>query len=499
MVRTTQRAPRSCVPCTTRKIKCDKSIPCQACIDRATVRDCKRETVLVRGRLRRGALGEPNATFEDLVQENARLRALLSSQGTAETDYETITYDGNGTVSSRPELAERYLFDRISCSSRTRSVRSWEDIVMPSREFSNKIVNHAFKWSFWIHYALFVPEFEGQHTDFWERFSTCGSLRNMDAFWLATYFSVLAANLLFMDETETAGLHPQDMGFMHLLRNWYESALYCLDQGDFMQVLDLNTVRAVAILGMVFNSVGDVHRSLTLWSVAIRQGQQLQLGIDSAHPQETYIEQQKRRRLWWTLVVCDWLPIPYRSPCINDIDFDCRLPDEIDDQELATTAAPSRLHRSKPRPIRYHIIMAKVAKIYYQLRYKLRLRKWRTTDIAEFVFSADEQLANLINELPAYLQFNVPPTTSQYQDSESEFIPWQRESLSLVFLYHRMAISRLLQEQWLDGSITGTRTRAICMSSARGLINCTLQMKDFSKLRPWYVFLLKLIRFLSCA
>jgi hypothetical protein len=248
-------------------------------------------------------------------------------------------------------------------------------------------------------------------------------------------------------------------------------------------------VRTVAILGIIFNNVGDVNRYVTLWAVAVRQAQQLRMGDDSAHGQETYIQQQMRRRLWWTLVICDWIPVPYRTPSLNDIDFNCRLPDEVDDQELASRSAPSRLSRSKPRPIRYHIAMIKVSKIYYQIRYKLRLRKWSAPEIAEFVFAADEQLANQISELPPYLQFEeVSTDATRERDRQYPFILWQKESLSLVLLYYRMAISRLLQEHWLDGSVTGARTRAICMSSAQALINCTMsQTTDASKKRPWYV------------
>ncbi|KAF5506967.1 hypothetical protein CGCA056_v013492 [Colletotrichum aenigma] len=133
--------------------------------------------------------------------------------------------------------------------------------------------------------------------------------------------------------------------------------------------------------------------------------------------------------------------------------------------------------------------MAQVSKIYYQLRYMLRLREWGTEDVARFVFDADEQLANLITDLPSYLQFDEKPTTlTEERDRQYPFIPWQKKSLAKVLLYYRMAISSQLQEHWLDGSTDGARTRAICMSSARGLIHSTLrETVDASKLRPWAI------------
>ena len=358
---------------------------------------------------------------------------------------------------------------------------------MPSRTFSHLIVKHAFHWTFWVHYALFIPAFEREHSDFWNRYLVTESLQGVDQLWLAIYFAVLASNLLFMDEGETADGRPNGISFMGLLHNWYESSLFFLDRADFTQNPSVSAVKTIAILGIVFNNVGDVNRHRALWSVALQQAQQLKMGVDSDNQRETYVEQQLRRRLWWTLIICDWLAAPHRSPSINDSDFDCRMPDEIDDEELASCVAPSRLSRSKPRPIEYHIAMIRVAKVYYQIRYKLRLRIWDAATVAGVVFSADEQLATLISGLPSHLQLGEEPTdTTRERDLQYPFIPWQKESLSIVLSYYRMSIGRLLQDYWLDGSITGTRTRAICMSSAQGLINCSMsRMNDASKMRPW--------------
>lgn len=48
-LRTTQRAPRSCRSCSSRKVKCDKAVPCSTCIKRGEADACVREVVIVRG------------------------------------------------------------------------------------------------------------------------------------------------------------------------------------------------------------------------------------------------------------------------------------------------------------------------------------------------------------------------------------------------------------------------------------------------------------------
>ncbi|KAK7720241.1 hypothetical protein SLS63_009913 [Diaporthe eres] len=287
------------------------------------------------------------------------------------------------------------------------------------------MIENAFQWTFWIHFALFMPKFRREHEVFCDRLRAEQSLADMDPAWMAIYFGVLASTLMFTDEKETADKRPSGVDFTSLLRNWYESALLFLDRADYMKKPDVRTTQAIVILHIVFNNVGDVHRHQN----------------------------------------------------------------EVDDEELGTASGKSRLPGSKPRPVRYHIAMAQVSKIYYQLRYMLRLREWKTEDVAQFVFNADEQLANLIIDLPSYLQSDEKSTTAtEARDHRYPFIPWQKKSLAKVLLYYRMAISSQLQDHWLDGSTGGARTRAICMSSARGLIHSTLtETADASKLRPWAI------------
>jgi hypothetical protein len=45
--RVSQRAPRSCQPCSRRKLRCSKQIPCSACVSRGVPDDCCRESVIL--------------------------------------------------------------------------------------------------------------------------------------------------------------------------------------------------------------------------------------------------------------------------------------------------------------------------------------------------------------------------------------------------------------------------------------------------------------------
>jgi hypothetical protein len=223
--------------------------------------------------------------------------------------------------------------------------------------------------------------------------------------------------------------------------------------------------------------------------VAIRTAQQLNIGSEEANLGETLVQREARRRLWWTLVICEWISIPLRKPCINDLDFNCQLPADINDAQLlesdlglAPTPTP------EPRPVQYHIIMAKVATIHHQLHAKLRLRRWSPSGIADFVIQADSQLADIVDQIPHHLQADNGSANHHAEDIE-HVLPWipnQRTSLAMVLLYYRIAINRILQTYWLEGSTNFARARSICLSSAIGVIRSAISGDiTFRRLRSW--------------
>ncbi|KAG7916707.1 hypothetical protein KL927_003346 [Ogataea polymorpha] len=71
-IRVSERAPKSCVQCSRRHVKCDKKQPCSACIRRKVADACTREMVVVNGRL----VNEPE--MQKLVDANSQLTRKLA-------------------------------------------------------------------------------------------------------------------------------------------------------------------------------------------------------------------------------------------------------------------------------------------------------------------------------------------------------------------------------------------------------------------------------------
>ncbi|TVY52882.1 putative transcription factor lepB, partial [Lachnellula cervina] len=412
-------------------------------------------------------------SYQDLLEENRRLKAEIAGQTIPSLSTEDVVY---GEALNITESFERELFEAVGGTGRASTVFRDDQVQWPSAECVRNLLVYGRTWTSWMHCALHHPTFEAECHEFLE-----GSGRNPDPFWLAIYFSFISAALIFMngEEAEAAGINQQTGA---LLLNWYDSALYFLQRADFLRRWDVRTVQATAILGIVSINVGDSKMQSVLWACAIRIAQFLNMGNDRAHQNESLLLTETRRRLWWTLVICEWIPIPYHAPCISQADFQIELPATLDDEELQSSSRLDDL----PRPIQYHIVMIQLAKIYHRFRSALNLVSGKAADIVTLVLQTDEALADNIAGLPPHLQFEISSSSSVTPDIEKPWIQWQRINISLILLYYRIAVNRVLQNQWVQDPTTFARTRAICLDSARGIISLASTCTDsLARHRPW--------------
>ncbi|CAK7220267.1 hypothetical protein SCUCBS95973_004101 [Sporothrix curviconia] len=276
------------------------------------------------------------------------------------------------------------------------------------------------------------------------------------------------------------------------VQKWYDCALFYLHKADFLHVPDLRTVQSIAILTNCFNIVGDFNLYLTLIPVAIRIAKILKIDCESQLRRRPLVEQEICRRTWWTLVICEWLPVPYRPPCIHEEDFDVNLPAIANDDEIGPDGVFRTLPLSHPRPVHYHIAMIRAAQVKYRFRTALKARPLSRANVVRLVTGADEDLARIIDDLPPYLHADsdelllpVPPSPSAQSwpppaigeawDAAFSWVPRQRLLISLVLLNHRMAINNTLQSSWSDESILLQRIRSICMDSSSAMITLALQ------------------------
>ncbi|KAL2206099.1 hypothetical protein CC79DRAFT_845803 [Sarocladium strictum] len=449
-IRATQRAPKSCLPCSTRKVKCDKAFPCSTCVRRGEPEACIRETVMVRGTIR---------TIEPAEQDTARPRPRRRPEN--------------------DDPLEDALWEDFASTSLTRStVLQWDDIMPPSRRTSERLVEYDRVWNSWVHFALEYPQFEQECNDYILALEDGVSLESLDAAWMAVYFSVLCAALLMMDDKEAEQLLRSEQiasSVMVVSRMWYDAAIFCLERAEFMRTPSICTVQAVAVLSMCFNLFGDAELGHHMRSSAIRVARRIGLHTSTTRTANQQMSVASRNRLWWTLVICEWfvlgtleevcanlgqrLNVQYDTPLIEEADFDLPLP--------APTTPQS--DDSDIDPVQYHAFMARTARVYHRFFQSVARG---SISVPDAVRVADEELALLIDTLPAYLQPGAAHNASD--DCETcqtyPWLKWQRFDVTLVLLHHRIRINRTLQRQWLSAPDEFRWARSISVKSALDII-----------------------------
>jgi hypothetical protein len=238
--RSTQRAPLSCTACASRKVKCNRTIPCQPCVRRGVAADCKREVVVVRGRVRTADIPGSSPSVAELLLENTRLVELLSRSQATETQYAPAV--------DLTEYYEKRLYEAVGNANEPRIVACIDDIALPTQSCSCRFVDFADTWTSWVHFAFFFPEFRHDHEQFWLKGA---SFRSADPLWLAVYFAALASALGFMSEEDFSRSGAPTTSRIQLTRNWFSAALFYLDRGDFLQKSHIHVVQAIVVLGNV--------------------------------------------------------------------------------------------------------------------------------------------------------------------------------------------------------------------------------------------------------
>jgi hypothetical protein len=350
--------------------------------------------------------------------------------------------------------------------------------LIPSRRCGQDILKYSKEWTSWVHFGLDDRTFAREQEVFYDSLEQGADLNDHDPAWLAIYFANICATLLFMPEDNARGTNLPSDNLDLLLHSWYGASLYYLNASEYMRKLDVRTVQAIAILNICYNNFGDYNLFRSMWAVAIQIALKLGMGSKNGPHRDIGLTQEQSRRLWWTLIICEWLvntqvsnsallmitvarmSIQFKSPCISDTDFDTPLPS--DEEDLVSISTDS------PNPVSYHIALCKISMLFYWFRSSLRSRPNEATDIVQI---ADSKLADIITRLPTHLQPDAEKTVNtEERDRKYPWASWQKWDLAITFLYFRLTINRTMQSEWLVSSHDLSGQRAISLNCAKTII-----------------------------
>ena len=154
------------------------------------------------------------------------------------------------------------------------------------------------------------------------------------------------------------------------------------------------------------------------------------------------------------------MAVPYHPPQVEEGDFDMTLP--------SPDPLPPLQERGHIQHVYYHIFMSRTSTVYYRFRASLRAGE---RPMADIVRRADDELAEVINTLPEYLQPDSVETEAiDRLETEYPWVKWQRFDITLVLLHHRLRINRVLQSEWLSSPGKYDWARSVCVKSATSII-----------------------------
>lgn len=177
--------------------------------------------------------------------------------------------------------------------------------------------------------------------------------------------------------------------------------------------------------------------------------------------------------------------MPYKNAMVQEHDFHVNHPAIKDDYELSGSISHSTHH---PRPVQYHIAMIKAASVFHRFKSALKSGRWTSATIVDLVTKTDESLAQIVTELPIYLQNDASTlVNSRYSESEFPWMSWQRTKISMLLHTLRINVNQILQNIWSDQGVVFQRVRSICIASSTAIISLALDSGvSREKLNAWF-------------
>lgn len=377
-VRKTQRAPKSCYQCYKRKIKCDKRIPCDRCVSRGTADTCRREEVLVHGvLLNSSGASSPLVRLElenkhlqqKVLEYETKLkleRPLNQERVNPMTGVIKKTID---LYSTGIHIMTRDLVRDATCIS----PGSFEDYdILPqyiTKEVSFKLVEFNMKYLLFIHTAVYPPVFYREHDEFWrspEPQHICfPANRTLDVYlWMSIWYAVLSNSLFMMSNELEDDLKLSSKDAFNLAQITASASLECLHKGKFLTYPNPKSIQAYCLLAGCFHGFAGVHLQNAMLSSIVYIAEALNLHCLDDSAKLSTLDFEFGCRLWWILVIIDWLESFRRRRLIAADDFTTRLPRNLSEDEMND---PSPIESENFETITYNRIMAEIAKIKNRL------------------------------------------------------------------------------------------------------------------------------------
>ena len=170
-------------------------------------------------------------------------------------------------------------------------------------------------------------------------------------------------------------------------------------------------------------------------------------------------------RLWWALVINDWLQIPLQATHsgVHRITAGAGFLDSVHSGNEP---------RSDGRPEYYHLVLAKLSMALQKFQEDIHQVGDDFMALELATQSVDQEISLIVTQLPKYLQPDFELTSeAQIRNDNTPWLSWQKENLCILLLYYRLVINRPLCDQRNIGSESFDKARSVCLEASHGIVS----------------------------
>ncbi|KIW82414.1 hypothetical protein Z517_05441 [Fonsecaea pedrosoi CBS 271.37] len=509
-------APRrrlACGPCTRRKVKCDKQIPCQNCVRRRTLAECERDdpdheqghgrssitsigsqpdAASAVGALR-ARVAELEAALQERITEahvaqcpttpateqaegrdGAQPRSSSPSQGSDIEDAVTVLEflawgrmkDPDNAMLSPEALRVSEHDDggigvspaeELDCALDSGvHLLSWLQILLPSRRQVYQLVDYHSDCMLWFHGSYFVPTFSQELAAFYTDHGGKFDSKGLTLQWVALLFSIMAGTITSAPAHEARKWGFDESEARLLSQKWYKAVVVALNAANYSAHHSLHAVQAITTLTNTAHMLGHSNAQSVMLASAVRIAQSLGLHrLDDDAPGGA-VELETGRRVWQELCTQDWFSTAFsESYSINPL-HSTSLPPQNCDDDLNV------LDESEPTVTSFCRFLSKIAAIMPALQDAMALSNTLYTK-HEAVLVHDKKMRSLATGRPSFLANTAVDTTWPC------YIPWARRAIAMSSAHKIIMIHRKLLGLSFTNPVFGF-TRRTCLAASKTIL-----------------------------
>ena len=446
-IRKTQRRPRSCYECYRRRIKCNKKIPCDQCILRDIGDRCHREKVEVNGIIYNDK--GKNDELSQLRSENEELKSSLRWYKSHYGDF------SSPKPTNRRNKVDMYgtglhVLTRTLSQNRHQILAPHHDFSKLSefivKDFSFELVEYHMTHLLFLHTAVYARSFLQEHEEYWstdKEKHICNDVsRTIDEYlWMAIWYAILSMSLFILDDRLIYNRKISKYDLFSMAHLTAHASLECLHRGQYLFHPNVKSIQAYCILGSCFHSFLGVALQNSMLPSMIYMAEALNMHRMVCTDDMSSLDFEFGCRLWWVLVIHDWLEAFGRKRVISKAGFTTRIPRNVREDDLINFFPPAS---NDFEVITYNKIMSEYAEIKNRLYFDNKIEHCELD--LEYLNTAIQEMESLF----ALVSDNLIKKSST--SSENRF---QKYLLTGYFNHELLELNRKLinfksKELWIS-------------------------------------------------